>query len=76
MWKCFPGGTVVKNLPAMQETQVRSPGGEDPLEEEMAALPGKSHGQRSLAGYSSWGHKESDMTEPVNNNNKPCKKHT
>ena len=22
-----------------------------------------SHGQRSLAGYSSWGHKESDMTE-------------
>ena len=26
-------------------------------------LPGKSHGQRSLAGYSSWGHKESDMTE-------------
>ena len=21
------------------------------------------HGQRSLAGYSSWGHKESDMTE-------------
>ena len=23
----------------------------------------KSHGQRSLAGYSSWGHKESDMTE-------------
>ena len=26
-------------------------------------LPGKSHGQRSLAGYSPWGHKESDMTE-------------
>ena len=25
-------------------------------------LPGKSHGQRSLVGYSSWGHKESDMT--------------
>ena len=25
-------------------------------------LPGKSHGQRSLAGYSSWGHKELDMT--------------
>ena len=25
-------------------------------------LPGKSHGQRSLAGYSPWGHKESDMT--------------
>ena len=26
-------------------------------------LPGKSHGQRSPAGYSPWGHKESDTTE-------------
>ena len=26
-------------------------------------LPGKSHGQRSLAGYRAWGHKELDMTE-------------
>ena len=26
-------------------------------------LPGKSHGQRSLVDYSSWGHEESDMTE-------------
>ena len=26
-------------------------------------LPGKSHGQRSLVGYSSWGRKESDTTE-------------
>ena len=26
-------------------------------------LPRKSHGQRSLAGYSSWGRKESDTTE-------------
>ena len=26
-------------------------------------LPGKSHGQRSLVGYSPWGHKVSDMTE-------------
>ena len=26
-------------------------------------LPGKSHGQRSLKGYSLWGHKELDMTE-------------
>ena len=28
-------------------------------------LLGKSHGQRSLAGYSSWGHKESDMQEQL-----------
>ena len=28
-------------------------------------LPGKSHGQRSLVGYSPWGRKESDMTEQL-----------
>ena len=28
-----------------------------------AFLPGKSHGQRSLVGYSPWGHKGSDTTE-------------
>jgi len=32
----FPGGSGVKNLPAMQETQVQSLGWEDPLEKEMA----------------------------------------
>ena len=32
----FPGGSVVKNLPAMQKTWVRSLGQEDPLEEGMA----------------------------------------
>ena len=26
-------------------------------------LPGESHGQRSLAGHSPWGHKESDRTD-------------
>ena len=28
-----------------------------------APLPGKSHGRRTLVGYSPWGHKESDTTE-------------
>ena len=28
--------------------------------------PGKSRGKGSLAGYSSWGHKESDMAEQLN----------
>ncbi|KAM7233308.1 hypothetical protein CapIbe_015444, partial [Capra ibex] len=28
-------------------------------------LPGKSHGQRSLVGYSPWGCKELDMTEHI-----------
>ena len=40
---------------------VPSLGQEDPLEKEMAThssiLPGKSHGQRSLAVYSPWAHK-------------------
>ena len=31
----FPGGSVVKNQPAMQEIQVQSLGQEDPLEQEM-----------------------------------------
>ena len=62
----FPCGSVVKNSPVMQETRVWSLGWEDPLEKEMthhsSILPGKSHGQRSLTGYSLWGHKESDTT--------------
>ena len=28
-------------------------------------LPGKSHRQRRLVGYSPWGHKESDTTEVI-----------
>ena len=31
----LPGGSVVKNLLAVQETQIQSLGWEDPLEEEM-----------------------------------------
>ena len=54
----FPGGSVVKNTPTMQESQVWFLGGEDPLEKEIATcsvfLPGKSHGQRRLAGYRPW----------------------
>ena len=35
---------------------------------EFEQMPGDSKGQGSLACYSSWGHKESDMTEQLNNN--------
>ena len=35
----FPGGSAVKNLPAMQGARVRSLGQEDPLDEGMAAHP-------------------------------------
>ena len=34
--RSFPDGTAVKNLPAMQEMQIRPLGREDPLEKEMA----------------------------------------
>ena len=58
---------TVKRLPAMWETQVLFLSQEDPLEKEwqstLALLPGKSHGWKSLIGYSPWGRKESDMTE-------------
>ena len=53
---------LVKNLPAMQETWVQSPGWEDPLEREWLPTPvfwpGEFHGL-----YSPWSRKESDMTE-------------
>ena len=53
----------------MQETQemlVRSLSQQDPLEEGKPTpvfLPGESLGQRTLAGYSPWGCKDSDTTE-------------
>ena len=59
---------MVKNPPAMQKTQGQSLGWEDalggghgnPLQNSCLENP---HGQRSLAGYGPWDHKESDMTE-------------
>ena len=54
----------------MQETQVWSLSWEDPLEKGMATHSSivawkTQNGQRSLVGYSPWGHKASDITEPV-----------
>ena len=54
---------LVKNLPAMRETWVQSLSWEDPLEGGSwqltpVFLPGESHGQRCLAGYSPRGRKE------------------
>ena len=49
-----------------QEAQVQFLSQEDPLEEPTPVfLPGGSPGQRRLAGYSPWGHKESDMSEQL-----------
>ena len=58
---------VCFSLVTLWEIWVRSLGQEDPLEKRMAThssiLAGELHGQRSLADYSPWGSKESDMTE-------------
>ena len=56
---------MVKDLPAMQETQVRSLGWEDPIEEEMpthSSILARIITQRKLVGYSPCSHKESDTT--------------
>ena len=65
----FPGGSVVKNLPAMQETQVRSLGQKDPLEE-MAALSGilawrNPWTEEAGEGYSPLSSKGSNTTEHI-----------
>ena len=65
-WKGFPGGSGVKNPPAMQETWVRSLGGEDPLETGMAThssvLAWEIPWAEEPGGLSPWGRKESDTT--------------
>ena len=62
----FPGGSVVKNLPAMQETQVQFLGQEDPLEKEMAIhssiLAWKNQWTEEPGGLQSMGSQEADMT--------------
>ena len=64
---CRRMAQMVKCVPTMQETRVRSLGWENPLEKEWqptpVLFPGKSHEWRSMVGYSPWGCKESDTTE-------------
>ena len=67
----FPGGLVGKESACNAEDEGRGEFdpwvGKIPLEEGMQPipvfLPGESHEQRSLVGYSPWGRKESDKTE-------------
>ena len=60
---------MVKNLPAMQKTWVRFLGWEDPWRRDwqsiLVFLPREFLGQKSLEGYSTWGHKELYMTEQL-----------
>ena len=64
--KGFQGGSVVKNPPAMQETQVRSLSWEDSLEKEKAIhssiLAWEIPWMEKPGGLMSWGCKESDKT--------------
>ena len=60
---------MVRNLRAIQETQVQALGREDPLQKGMATpvfLPGEPHGRRTLVDYTLWCCKESDTTEELN----------
>ena len=66
LWVSLAAQTV-KHLPAMRETWVQSLGQEDPWRRKwqptLVLLPGQSHRQRRLMGYSPWGHKELYTTE-------------
>ena len=54
---------MVKNPLAVQETWVGKIPWRRAWQPTPVFLPGESHGQRSLVGYSSWGSKEWDTTE-------------
>ena len=77
--KGFPGGSVVENLPVMQEHRLSPWVWKIPWRRKWQPtpifLPGKSHGQRSLADYGPWGRKESDMSQELNNNNSERQQH-
>ena len=67
-WKGFSGGSKVKNPPTKAGDVGLIPGSgrfawRRKWQHTPVFLPGKFHGQRSLAGYSPCGHKESDMAE-------------
>ena len=67
------GATI--SIHAMQKTWVRSLGGEDLLEKEMAthsSILGKSRGQRSLVGYSPQGRRELNTTERLHFHFQDC----
>ena len=71
---------LVKNLPAMQETQFNPWVRKSPLDlarkwqPPPVFLPGESHGQKSLAGYSLRGHKSWKQISELNHHHQACYK--
>ena len=67
MKECFPGGSDGKESSCNAGDLGSIPGGVIPWRRARQPtpvfLPGESHGQRSLVGYSPWGRKESDTVE-------------
>ena len=67
----LPNVSMVKNQPEVQESWVQSLGWEDPLERKMAThcsiLARRISWTDVLGGLQSWGCKESDTTEQLNN---------
>ena len=67
----LPNVSMVKYQPAVQESWVQSLGWEDPLERKMAThcsiLARRISWTEELGGLQSWGCKESDTTEQLNN---------
>ena len=66
----IPGGTVIKNLPCQCRRHRFDPWvGKIPWKRgwlpHCSILPGEFQGQRSLAGYNPWGHKELETTEQL-----------
>ena len=74
-WQGFSGGSMVKNLPSMQQMRVWSLGGEDSLEKEMAThskiLARRIPWTEEPCGLQSVGCKELDMTERLHHNCHP-----
>ena len=68
-----PGGSMVKNSPAMQETRVCFLGWEDPLERKWQPTPVFLSG---LACYSPRDHKELDSTEQLTHTHRYTHTHT
>ena len=66
----FPGGS--DKIPGFDPWVEKIPWRRDWLPTPVF-LPGEFHGQRSLAGYSQWGHEESNMTEQLKHHTAPWK---